>query len=293
MTNTSQPAPASTSLRGRTVFITGGSRGIGRAIALRAAGDGANVVIAAKTAAPHPRLAGTIHTVAAEIERAGGNALPLTVDVRDADRVHEAVAEAAGHFGGIDVLVNNASAVFLGEVDRTPIRRFDLIFDINVRGAFAASQACIPYLRQSDRAHILTLSPPIDLAPSWFAGRTAYTMSKYAMSMTVSGLAAELRAAGIAVNALWPRTMIYTAASAMFNVEAAGCRTPEIMADAAHMILTGLPDHRTGCFLIDEDVLREQGVADFASYDIVPGAAPQLDLFVSCLRELPGNSPTM
>jgi citronellol/citronellal dehydrogenase len=281
MTSASQPASASAGLQGRTVFITGGSRGIGRAIALRAASDGANVVIAAKTARPHPKLEGTIHTVAAEIELAGGNALPLTVDVRDADRVHDAVAEAARHFEGIDVLVNNASAVFLGEVARTPLKRFDLIFGINVRGTFAASQACIPYLRKSDRAHILTLSPPIDLAPSWFAGRTAYTMSKYAMSMTVPGLAAELRTAGIAVNALWPRTMIYTAASAMFDVEATGCRTPDIMADAAHAIITAPPGQRTGCFLIDEDVLREQGVADLAGYDVVPGAPPQLDLFVS------------
>ncbi|MBB4689557.1 SDR family oxidoreductase [Amycolatopsis jiangsuensis] len=269
------------SLKDRTVFITGGSRGIGRAIALRAARDGANVVLAAKTAEPHPTLSGTIHTVAAEIEEAGGQALPLAVDVRDSDRVADAVAAAAERFGGIDVLVNNASAVFLGDVESTPVKRFDLVFDINVRGTFLVSQQCIPYLRHSDNPHIVTLSPPIDLSPGWFAGRTAYTMSKYAMSMTVAGLAAELADNGVAVNALWPRTMIYTAASAMFDIGAAGCRTEEIMADAAYEIVTSPAAKRSGEFLIDEDVLRASGVDDFSRYEVVPGAPIQVDLFVA------------
>jgi citronellol/citronellal dehydrogenase len=270
-----------TTLKGRTVLITGGSRGIGRAIALRAALDGANVVIAAKTSEPHPKLSGTIHTVAAEIEEAGGQALALTVDVRDADRVAEAVSEAGAKFGGIDVLVNNASAVFLSSIEETPIKRYDLIHDINVRGTFVVSQACIPYLRQSENAHILTLSPPIDMSPEWFKGRTAYTMSKYAMSMTVAGLSAELADSAVGVNALWPRTMIYTAASKMFDVEAEGCRTEEIMSDAAYEIITSPGDRRTGQFLIDEDVLRETGVDDFSRYDVVAGAPLRLDLFVT------------
>lgn len=268
-------------LKGRTVFITGGSRGIGRAIALRAAKDGANIVIAAKTSEPHPKLSGTIHTVAAEIEEAGGQALPLAVDIRDEDQVADAVAEASATFGGIDVLVNNASAVFLSTVAETPLKRFDLIFDINVRGTFVVSQACIPHLKSSDNAHILTLSPPIDLSPEWFKGQTAYTMSKYAMSMTVAGLASELADSAVSVNALWPRTMIYTAASKMFDVEAQGCRTDEIMSDAAYDIITSPSGQRTGQFLIDEHVLRDSGVSDFARYDVVPGAPLRLDLYVT------------
>ena len=270
-----------TTLNGRTIFMTGGSRGIGRAIALRAARDGANVVIAAKTAEPHPKLPGTIYTVAAEIEEAGGRALPLVVDIRDAERVAQAVSEAADHFGGIDILVNNASAVYLAPVAETPVKRFDLMFDINVRGTFAASQACIPHLRRSENAHILTLSPPLDLTPSWFAKHTAYTMSKYAMSMTVVGLAAELHDAGVSVNALWPQTMIFTDATAMFDKSATGCRTTEIMADAAHAILTAPVGTHTGQFLIDETVLREHGIEDFARYEVVAGAPLLPDLFVS------------
>ncbi|WP_455357006.1 SDR family oxidoreductase [Streptomyces sp. SYSU K217416] len=272
-----------TSLKDQTLFITGGSRGIGRAIALRAAADGANVVIAAKTAEPHPKLPGTIHTVAAEIEKAGGRALPLALDVREENQVAEAVDSAARHFGGIDVLVNNASAVFLAQVEGTPLKRFDLMFDINVRGTLVASQACIPYLKNSGNGHILTLSPPIDLQPSWFTGRTAYTMSKYAMSMTVLGLAEELRADNIAVNALWPKTMIYTAASSVFGLGRAGCRSTDIMADAAHAILTRPSAECSGNFFLDEEVLRQEGAtdADLAQYELVPGTPPEIDLFVT------------
>jgi len=269
-----------TDLKNRTLFITGGSRGIGRAIALRAAHDGANVVLAAKTDKPHPKLPGTIYSVAREIEAAGGAALPLVVDVREAERVAAAVAEAAERFGGIDILVNNASAVYLGPTDDTPVKRFDLMFDINVRGTYVTSQACLPYLRRSNNGHILTLSPPIDLAAKWFKGHTAYTMSKYAMSMTVMGFAEELRADGVAVNALWPRTMIFTDATAVFGHAKQGCRTVDIMADAAHAILTTPSRERTGQFLIDEEVLRARGVSDFSAYAAVPGAPLVSDLFV-------------
>lgn len=268
------------SLGNRTLFITGGSRGIGRSIALRAARDGANIVIAAKTAEPHPKLPGTIYSVAREIEAAGGRALPVLMDVRDSAQVDHAVEQTIRAFGGIDVLVNNASAVHRAAVVHTPVKRFDLMFDINVRGTFLASRACIPYLRSSANGHILTLSPPLDLDPGWFAGHTAYTMSKYAMSMTVLGLAAELASSDVSVNALWPQTMIYTEATAMFGLGQAGCRTPEIMADAAHAVLTAPPGHRTGGFLIDETVLRETGVTDFGDYEVVRGAPLIPDLFV-------------
>lgn len=269
-----------TSLSNRTIFITGGSRGIGRAIALRAARDGANVVIAAKTAEPHPKLPGTIYSVASEIEAAGGRALPVLMDVRDSAQVDHAVEQTVRAFGGIDVLVNNASAVHRAPVADTPVKRYDLMFDINVRGTFLASRACVPYLRRSASGHILTLSPPLDLDPGWFDGHTAYTMSKYAMSMTVLGLAAELASSDVSVNALWPQTMIHTDATAMFGLGKAGCRTPEIMADAAHAVLTAPPGRRTGKFLIDETVLRETGVTDFGHYDAVPGAPLIPDLFV-------------
>lgn len=269
-----------TSLSNRTLFITGGSRGIGRSIALRAARDGANIVIAAKTAEPHPKLPGTIYSVAREIEAAGGRALPVLMDVRDSAQVDHAVEQTIRAFGGIDVLVNNASAVHRAAVVHTPVKRYDLMFDINVRGTFLASRACIPYLRNSANGHILTLSPPLDLDPGWFAGHTAYTMSKYAMSMTVLGLAAELASSDVSVNALWPQTMIYTDATAMFGLGQAGCRTPEIMADAAHAVLTAPPGHRTGGFLIDETVLRETGVTEFGDYEVVRGAPLIPDLFV-------------
>lgn len=266
-------------LNGKTVFITGGSRGIGKAIALRVAREGANVVIAAKTDQPHPKLPGTIYSVAAEIEAAGGSALPLVLDVRDGARITEVVDIAARSFGGIDVLINNASAVFLGPVEQTPAKRFDLIFDINVRGTFLASQACAPYLKKSQLAQIITLSPPLDLSPTWFRERTAYTMSKYGMSMTVLGFAEELRSSGVTVNALWPRTMIYTEATAMFGFGKNGCRTTEIMSDAVYAILAK-PNYPSGQLLIDEDVLRDCGVEDFAKYEVVPGAPLLPDLFV-------------
>ena len=267
------------SLSDKTLFITGGSRGIGRAIALKAAADGANIVIAAKTRDPHPKLPGTIHSVSEEIAAAGGNALPLEVDVRDELAIHRAVEKAAQRFGGIDVLVNNASAVFLADAASTPMKRYDLMFDVNVRGTFAASAACIPYLIEAPNGHILTLSPPLNLEPKWFGPHTAYTMSKYGMSMTVLGLAEEL-AGKVAVNALWPKTMIYTAASKVFGVTASGCRTPEIMADAAHHIVTQRRDECTGNFLLDEDVLVSAGETDFVKYESVPGAPLQLDLFL-------------
>lgn len=271
-------------LRGKTLFITGASRGIGKAIALRAAADGANVVVAAKTAEAHPKLPGTIHTAAAEIEAAGGKALPLVVDVRDEARVASAVAEAVAHFGGLDVLVNNASAINLTGTLDTPMKRFDLMWSVNARATFACSQAAIPHLRRAANPHILVLSPPLDLSPRWFAPHLAYSLSKYGMSLCVLGLAAELRGAGIAVNALWPRTVILTAALAMLGsltVPPEGCRKPEIVADAAHAILTRDSRTATGNFFIDEDVLAEAGVASFDRYAVHPGAPLLTDLFLS------------
>jgi citronellol/citronellal dehydrogenase len=268
-------------LRGKTVFITGGSRGIGEAIALRAARDGANVVLAAKTERPHPKLPGTIFTVAEAIAAAGGKALPIRTDIRDEEQVRAAVKQAVDTFGGIDVLVNNASAISLTGTLETPMKRFDLMFSVNVRGTFLVSQACLPHLKQSDNPHILTLSPPLNMDPKWFASHLAYTMAKYGMSMCVLGMAAEFAADGIAVNALWPRTVIDTAALAMIpGVERERCRTAEIMADAAHVILTTPSRERTGQFLIDEDVLRQAGVSDFDRYAVKPGTELLPDLFL-------------
>jgi citronellol/citronellal dehydrogenase len=269
-------------LRGKTLFITGASRGIGKAIALRAAADGANVVIAAKTAEPHPKLPGTIHTAAAEVEAAGGRALPLAVDVRDDARMASAIAEAVAHFGGLDVLVNNASAISLTGTLATPMKRFDLMWGVNARATFACSQAAIPHLRRAANPHILTLSPPIDLAPKWFAPHLAYSLSKYGMSLCVLGLAEELRADGIAVNALWPRTIILTAALAMLGgmVPPENCRQPEIVADAAHAILTRDSRTTTGNFFLDEEVLAAAGVTDFDRYAVRPGAPLLPDLFL-------------
>ena len=269
-------------LRGKTLFITGASRGIGKAIALRAAADGANVAIAAKTAEPNPKLPGTIHSAAEEMEAAGGRALPLQVDIRDEEQVRAAVARTVELFGGIDILVNNASAINLTGTLETPMKRFDLMWGVNARGTFLCSQVCIPYLEKAANPHILTLSPPLDLEPAWFAPHTAYTISKYGMSLCVLGMAAELRDKGIAVNALWPRTVIATAALAMLGgmVRPENCRKPEIVADAAYAILTRDSRSTTGNFFLDEDVLREAGVADFEKYAVQPGQPLLPDLFV-------------
>jgi citronellol/citronellal dehydrogenase len=231
------------SLKSRTLFITGASRGIGKAIGLRAARDGANIVIAAKTDQPHPKLPGTIHTAAEEMRQAGGQALPLVVDVRDEDQIAKAVAKAVDTFGGIDILVNNASAISLTGTLETPMKRFDLMHQVNTRGTYACSQACIPHLAKGRDPHILNLSPPLNLDPRWFENHVAYTMAKYGMSMCVLGMAAELKKDGISVNALWPRTAIATVAMRMVAGESvyASCRKPEIMADAAHAILTSVP----------------------------------------------------
>ena len=269
-------------LAGKTLFITGASRGIGKAIALRAAADVANVAIAAKTAEPNPKLPGTIFTAAQEIEAAGGRALPLQVDIRDEEQVHAAVAKTVETFGGIDVLVNNASAISLTGTLETPMKRFDLMWGVNARGTFVCSQACLPHLRKAPNPHILTLSPPINLDPRWFEMHTAYTISKYGMSLCVLGLAQEFRRDGIAVNALWPRTVILTAALAMLGglTPPEKCRKPEIMADAAHAVLTRDSRSATGNFYIDEDVLREAGVTDFEPYAVKPGEPLHPDLFL-------------
>ncbi len=280
-------ASSGRSLAGKTMFISGGSRGIGLAIALRAARDGASVAIAAKTDSPNPKLPGTIHTAAAEIERAGGQALPLLCDIRDESAIAAAVAATVDRFGGIDILINNASAISLTGTLATPLKRFDLMFGVNVRGTFACSQACLPHLvRAADAGrnpHILTLSPPLSLDPSWFAPHVAYTMSKYGMSMCVLGMAEEFRAQGVAVNALWPRTVIATAALAMIPEAAAQLertRRPEIMADAAHAVLVRDARTTTGNFFLDEDVLRETGVTDFERYATKPGNPLLPDLFL-------------
>jgi citronellol/citronellal dehydrogenase len=271
-------------LKGKTLFITGASRGIGLAIALRAARDGANIVVAAKTAEPDPRLPGTIHSAAEEIVAAGGQALPLVVDVRNEDQVQDAVGQAAARFGGIDILVNNASAISMTRTADTPLKRYDLMMDINVRGSFVCAQACLPWLRRAANPHVLMLAPPIDLDPRWLGPHVAYTISKYGMSMLVLGMAEEFRAERIAVNGLWPRTLIATAA---LNVAAPGqaehARTPQIMADAAHCILTAdsAGPGTSGKLHLDEQVLRAAGVSDFERYSVTPGAEPLIDLFVT------------
>ena len=274
------------SLAGRTLFITGGSRGIGKAIALRAAADGANVAIAAKTAEPNPKLPGTIHTAAEEIEAAGGRALPLQVDIRFEDQVQAAVEKTVETFGGLDVLVNNASAIFLAGTLDTPMKRYDLMHQVNVRGTFLCSQAAIPHLARAENPHVLNLSPPLDREtswdPKWFAPHVAYTMSKYGMSLCVLGMAEELRSQGIAVNALWPRTVIWTAALAMLGgaVRPEQCRKPEILADAAHAILTRAAREHTGNFYIDDEVLAEEGITDLDRYAVAPGTPLFPDFFV-------------
>jgi len=269
-------------LQGKTVFITGASRGIGRAIALRCARDGANIVVTAKTATPHPRLPGTIHEIAEEVVKAGGQALPIQLDVRDEDAVAAAAEQAAAHFGGIDILVNNASAIQLTGTLETPAKRFDLMFDVNVRGTFVCSQACLPFLTKSKNPHILTLSPPLSMKAKWFRDHVAYTMAKYGMSMCTLGMAEEFRTQGIAVNSLWPRTTIATAAIAVNFPEAIlkASRKPDIMADAAYAVFKRDSRTATGHFYIDEAVLREEGVTDFDVYAVTPGAKPYTDLFL-------------
>ena len=270
-----------TSLQGKTLFITGASRGIGRAIALRAARDGANIVLAAKTSDPHPKLAGTIHSVAAEIEQAGGKALPLQVDVREEMQIFAAVSKAVETFGGIDILVNNASAISLSNTQTTPPKRFDLMLNINARGSYACAYACIPHLKNSANPHILTLSPPINLKPKWFKHHTGYTISKYAMSMVTMGLATELAEFGIAANSLWPRTTIATAAVETFFADAVkASRTADIMADAAYAILRKPSRSCSGNFFIDEAVLRAEGVTNFDRYAVTPGTPLMTDLFL-------------
>jgi citronellol/citronellal dehydrogenase len=274
------------SLAGKRIFVTGGSRGIGLAIALKAARDGASVAIAAKTTEVNPKLPGTIYSAAAEIEAAGGVALPIQCDLRDEEQIAASIAKAAAEFGGIDILINNASAINLTKTEATPAKRFDLMFDVNVRGTFLTSQAAIPHLRESAKAgrnpHILTLSPPLSMKAKWFQHHVAYTMAKYGMSMCVLGMSEEFRKEGIAVNALWPRTAIDTAALQMIpGVDTAACRTPEILADAAYIILNRESKGCTGNFFVDDELLASEGITDLEKYSVVPGTKDfLLDFFL-------------
>ncbi|MCL4812466.1 MAG: NAD(P)-dependent oxidoreductase [Vicinamibacteraceae bacterium] len=258
---------AARTLAGKTLFITGASRGIGKAIGLRAAADGANVVIAAKTTSPHPKLPGTIHSAAEEIDAAGGRALAVAVDVRDEAQVEHAVASAVSTFGGLDILVNNASAISLTSTLETPIKRFDLMHDVNTRGTFLCVQKCLPHLMRSSNAHVLMLAPPLTLEPRWFAPHVAYSLAKIGMSLCVLGMAEEFATDGVAVNALWPKTAIDTAAIGLVAPAMQRyCRSADIVADAAHAILTRNSRECTGRFFLDEAVLREEGVTDFSRY---------------------------
>ena len=274
------------SLAGKRIFITGGSRGIGLAIALRAAADGASIAIAAKTAEENPKLPGTIFSAAKEIEAAGGTALPIQCDIRDEDAIVAAVNKAATQFGGLDILINNASAINLTPTEKTAAKRFDLMFDVNVRGTFLTSQAVIPHLRESAKAgrnpHILTLSPPLSMSPKWFKNHVAYTMSKYGMSMCVLGMAEEFKREGIAVNALWPRTAIDTAALQMIpGVDTDFCRKPEILSDTAYIILNRDSKTTTGNFFVDDEVLASEGITDLEKYSVKPGTTDfLLDFFL-------------
>jgi citronellol/citronellal dehydrogenase len=274
------------SLAGKRMFITGGSRGIGLAIALRAAQDGAHIAIAAKTAEANPKLPGTIFSAAKEIEAAGGTALPIQCDIRDEAQIEAAIAKTAEAFGGIDILVNNASAINLTRTDQTPAKRFDLMFDVNVRGTFLTSQAALPYLRKSAEEgrnpHILNLSPPLSMKAVWFKNHVAYTMAKYGMSMCVLGMAEEFKRDGIAVNALWPRTVIDTAALQMIpGIDALAGRKPEILADAAHIIFNRDSKECTGNFFVDDLVLASEGITDLEKYSVTPGTKDfLLDFFL-------------
>jgi citronellol/citronellal dehydrogenase len=270
-------------LQGKTLFITGASRGIGLAIGLRAARDGANVAIAAKTAEPHPKLEGTVYTAAAEIEKAGGKALPLVCDIRHEDQLAAAVAQTVKSFGGIDICVNNASAISLTDTASTDMKRYDLMHQINTRGTFLTSKLCIPHLAKAENPHILMLSPPLDMKAKWFAGHVAYSIAKYGMSLCVLGLAEELKPQGIAVNALWPRTTIATAAvNNLLGGEMImrSSRTPDILADAAHLIFTKPSREFTGRFCIDDTLLAEHGVTDFDKYRVDPTRNLAPDFFV-------------
>ena len=270
-----------TSLSGKTLFITGASRGIGLAIALRAARDGANIVVAAKSSVANPKLPGTIHTAAAAIEEEGGQALAIQCDIREEEQVQSAVAQAVERFGGIDILINNASAIWLRGTLDTPMKRFDLMNQVNSRGTFLCSQICLPHLLQASNPHILTLAPPPNLNPAWWAPHTAYTLAKMGMSFVTLGLAAEFCERGVAVNALWPRTVIATDALNMIpGVEVQRCRYPEILADAAHAILTTPARELSGQFIIDETLLRERGVTNFSHYAVDPDQPLLPDLFL-------------
>ena len=270
-------------LNGKTLFISGASRGIGLAIAIRAARDGANIIVAAKTDKPHPKLPGTIHTAAEDIEAAGGKALPVVCDIRDESQVQAAVEAGAERFGGIDICVNNASAISLTGTADTPMRRYDLMHQVNARGTFLVSKTCLPYLQKSENPHILMLSPPLNMDEKWFAGHVAYSMAKYGMSMCVLGMAGEFRRQGIAVNALWPRTGIAT--SAVQNLLGGDemtrrSRKPEIMGDAAHIILTKPSREFTGNFCIDDETLESAGITDLSGYAMDPSAELMPDFFV-------------
>jgi citronellol/citronellal dehydrogenase len=270
-------------LKGKTLFITGASRGIGLAIAKRAARDGANIAIAAKTTEPHPKLPGTIYTAAKEIEEAGGKALACVVDIRDENQVVAAVQKTVETFGGIDILINNASAISLSPTTMTDMKRYDLMHAVNTRGTFVCSKACIPYLKKAANPHILMNSPPLNMEERWFAPHVAYTMAKFGMSMCVLGMAGELRGDGIAVNSIWPRTVISTAAVQNLlggDTTMRGARTPEIMADAAYAILTKPSREFTGNFCIDDEILKAEGVTDLSKYQAVPGADLIPDFFV-------------
>lgn len=271
------------SLKGKTLFITGASRGIGKAIGLRAARDGANIVVAAKTAEPHPKLDGTVYTAVKELEAAGGKALACITDIRFEEQVQAAVDKTVQTFGGIDILVNNASAISLTGTLDTAMKRYDLMHGINTRGTFLTSKVCLPHLLKAANPHILNISPPLSMTPRWFAHHVAYTMAKYGMSMCVLGMAEEFRGQGVAVNALWPRTAIATAAvhNLLGGDEAIRhCRKPEIMADAAHAILTRSSRECTGNFFIDDDVLRSAGVSNFDQYAVTPGIDLRQDIFI-------------
>jgi len=271
------------SLKGKTLFITGASRGIGKAIALRAARDGANIVIAAKTTEPHPKLPGTIHSAAEEIEKAGGKALACVVDIRFEDQVAEAVKQAVEKFGGIDILVNNASAISLTGTLETSMKRYDLMHGVNTRGTFVCSQACLPYLKKAKNPHILMNSPPLNMETRWFAPHVAYTMAKFGMSMCVLGMAEEFKPDGIAVNALWPRTVIATAAVQNLlggDDTMKGSRSPEVMADAAYAIFNRDSRKHTGNFYIDDEVLTAEGEKNLDKYRTVPGGELYPDFFL-------------